>query len=334
MSNLKDYSAANKKAQIAGVMDVAVVWQHCAGYPTFKGDGSACLGTSQYTALGGINYDRNLIKNNSLEGVVEEVFIIQTFHSGTSGDYAGKYSLDELEQNSKSFIETNGLDGFGFYTWDEGWYTGNLKKYTDLQPAIRWVYDNVLYNTNQTAPTLALSPTSATQPTSTPRPIPSATPFIPTSTPVFMVPTSTPTPFPTVRPTSTPVPTLTPTKAPTLVPSSTNVPTATAVPTQKPTSTLMPTIAVGQPISVTFISATLKTNSYPWYYFNRRNRLTVKMQSNSSTASIKVDLFGSLSYSSTTGYYSKDFATSKKLPLTITISVNGTPVGTYPVSSQ
>jgi len=136
MSNLSGYSSANKKAQILGIMDVAVIWQHCAQYPKFNGDGSACLGTSQYTAQGGINYDRNLLKNNALEGVVEEVFIIQTFHQGTTGDYAGKYTLAELETFSKNFIDTNGLDGFGYYTWDEGWYDGNLKKYSDLQPAI------------------------------------------------------------------------------------------------------------------------------------------------------------------------------------------------------
>jgi hypothetical protein len=143
ISNISDYSAANQKAQIAGIMDVAVIWQHCAGFPTNAGDGSACEGSGKYTALGGINWDRNnIIKPLGLEGTVEEVFIIQTFNQGTTGDYGGKFSLSELENYSRDFLNSSALDGYGYYTWDEGWYTGNLKKYNDLQPAIRIVYDS------------------------------------------------------------------------------------------------------------------------------------------------------------------------------------------------
>jgi hypothetical protein len=36
------------------------------------------------------------------------------------------------------------LDGFSYYTWDEGWYNGNLKKYTDLIPVIPYVYGNCI----------------------------------------------------------------------------------------------------------------------------------------------------------------------------------------------
>lgn len=146
MSNLGGYSSTNKKAQIQGIMDVAVIWQHCAGYPTNAGDGSACEGSGQYTALGGINYDRNtMIKANSLEGIVEEVFIIQTFNQGTTGDYGGIFSTADLQKYSCLFLNTGALDGFGYYTWDEGWYTGNLKKYYTQNPA---GYDSVLTNIN------------------------------------------------------------------------------------------------------------------------------------------------------------------------------------------
>ena len=142
ISNLSDYNAANKAAQIAGIMDVAVIWQHCAGYPTYAGDGSACEGTGHYTALGGIDYDRNtMIVPNGLEGKVEEVFIMQTFKQGSSGAYAGKFTLSELEKYSCDFVNSGSLDGFGFYTWDEGWYTGNLKSFTDLQPAVPYIRD-------------------------------------------------------------------------------------------------------------------------------------------------------------------------------------------------
>ena len=146
ISNISDYNAANKAAQIAGIMDVAVIWQHCAGYPTYAGDGSACEGTGRYTALGGINYDRNtMIVPNGLEGKVEEVFIMQTFKQGSSGAYAGKFTLSELEKYSCDFVNSGSLDGFGFYTWDEGWYTGNLKSFTDLQPAIPYIHSTCVH---------------------------------------------------------------------------------------------------------------------------------------------------------------------------------------------
>jgi pectate lyase len=184
MSSLGGYSSTNKQAQIAGIMDVAVIWQHCAGYPTYQGDGTACEGSSQYTALGGLNYDRNLIKNNNLEGIVEEAFLIQTFHQGTSGDYAGKFTLTELQNYSSDFINSKNLDGFGYYTWDEGWYTGNLKKYTDLQPAVSYIYNNFIAIT-------PVSPTVTQTPTFTPIP---TIPLTPTNTSIPS-PTSPPNPL-------------------------------------------------------------------------------------------------------------------------------------------
>lgn len=193
MSNLKDYSTSNKAAQIQGIMDVAVIWQHCAGFPTNSGDGSACEGSGQYTALGGINADRALIQNNGLEGKVETVFISQTFSQGTNTtsshpDYAGKFTLEELEKYSCDWINTGALDGYGYYTWDEGWYTGNLKKWTDLQPAIAHVRNTCMNVSGATPiPTVPL--------TSTPVPTKSATP----------TPTISPTKSPTLTPNPTPI---------------------------------------------------------------------------------------------------------------------------------
>ena len=161
MSNLVDYSPTQKNAQIQGIMDVAVLWQHCAGYPTYQGDGSACEGSGHYTALGGINYDRDLIANNGLEGIVDEAFLIQTFQQGTSGNYAGKFTLSELENYSCDFLNSDDLDGFGYYTWDEGWYTGNLKKFTSLQPAVPYITANCVNRSG-------VSPTPTAFPTGTP----------------------------------------------------------------------------------------------------------------------------------------------------------------------
>jgi hypothetical protein len=158
ISNLSDYNAAIKAAQIEGIMDVAVIWQHCAGYPTYAGDGSACEGTGHYTALGGINYDRNtMIVPNGLEGEVEEVFIMQTFTS--SGGYGGKFTLSELENYSGDFINTNALDGFGFYTWNAGWWP-DLHSWTDLQPAVPYIYDTFIVSNGTKVPTNTLTNTS------------------------------------------------------------------------------------------------------------------------------------------------------------------------------
>lgn len=207
MSNLVDYSSSQRNAQIQGIMDVAVIWQHCAGYPTYSGDGSACEGPGQYTALGGINYDRNLIANNSLEGIVEEAFLIQTFNQGTTGSYAGKFTLSELQRYSCDFLNSNSLDGFGYYTWDEGWYTGNLKGYPDLQPGVSYINANCV-NRSGVPPTPPNSPT------------PTAT-GLPGSTP-----TRTPTATTTVTATPSALPTTTGTQ--TATPTASRTPTATA----------------------------------------------------------------------------------------------------------
>jgi hypothetical protein len=144
ISRLTDYSATNIKAQVQGIMDVAVIWNHCAGYPTYNGDNShACDDTNKGGALGGVNYDRNtMIKANSLEGLVDEVFIIQTFDVATvvngvlspDPDYGGIFTTDELQTYSCKLLNTNSLDGFGYYTWDGGWYHGELKTYYTANP--------------------------------------------------------------------------------------------------------------------------------------------------------------------------------------------------------
>ena len=70
---------------------------------------------------------------------------MQTFKQGSSGAYAGKFTLSELENYSCDFVNSGSLDGFGFYTWDEGWYTGNLKSFTDLQPAIPYIHSTCVH---------------------------------------------------------------------------------------------------------------------------------------------------------------------------------------------
>jgi hypothetical protein len=172
-------------ADLAKIQDVAILWLHCAGNvegPCEGGSGSA---------LSRITSGRSTL--SSVNSPVQLVFIIQTFTMGSS--YGTKFTLSQLETYSADFINTNALDGFGYYTWDEGWYSGNLKKWTDLQPAVPYIYNLI---------------SGIPSPTSSPTPLPTHTP----------VPTLSPTP--TVRPTNTPVPTSTP--APTVSPFPSTVP--------------------------------------------------------------------------------------------------------------
>ena len=127
MPNILDYSGPSDYARI---MDVAVTWQHCAGNAE-----SAC-DTGSYSALSKIINDRNkLIAANA---GVDLVYIVQTFTSG--GSYGTKFSLSQLENYSCEFLNTNGLDGFGFYTWDAGWWP-DLHSWTDLQPAVPYIHN-------------------------------------------------------------------------------------------------------------------------------------------------------------------------------------------------
>jgi hypothetical protein len=127
MPNITDYSGP---ADIGKIMDVAVTWQHCAGNAE-----SACDSGSN-SALSKINGDRAKINSAGLDGKVQLVFIVQTFT--TSGGYSAKFTLSQLEGYSCEFLGTRALDGFGFYTWDAGWWP-DLHSWTDLQPAVSFL---------------------------------------------------------------------------------------------------------------------------------------------------------------------------------------------------
>jgi hypothetical protein len=121
--------------QISRIMDVAVTWLHCAGNAEGPCD------TGKNSALAQINSDRARITKAGLTNQVDLVYIMQTF-TDTSGsytsDYSKKFTLSQLETYSCEFVKTQALDGFGYYTWDAGWWP-DLRQWTDLQPAIPYV---------------------------------------------------------------------------------------------------------------------------------------------------------------------------------------------------
>ena len=118
--------------QISRIMDVAVTWKHCAGNVEGPCD------TGNNSALAQIISDRARITNAGLDSTVDLVYIIQTF---TTSGYNAKFTLPQLENYSCEFLKTNGLDGFGYYTWDAGWWP-DLHSWTELQPAIPYVYSS------------------------------------------------------------------------------------------------------------------------------------------------------------------------------------------------
>ena len=185
--NISDYSGP---ADYDRIMDVAVIWQHCAG-----GAESACTSGSNST-LSKINKDRQLL--DSAGSQVELVFLMQTFTSGSK--YATKFTLAQLQDYSCQFLATNVLDGFAFYTWDAGWWS-DLHSWTAQRPAIAYVYENCVGNV-----ATATSVVSAT-------PIPGATATV-TRTPVPVLTrtstlTRTPVPVVSVTLTASAVPTVT-----------------------------------------------------------------------------------------------------------------------------
>jgi len=131
------YESMFPASQIARIMDVAVIWKHCAG----NAEGSCDIGSN--SALAQIKSDRARLVNAGLDGKVDLVYIIQTFT--TSGLYSAKFTLPELENYSCEFLNTAALDGFGYYTWDAGWWP-DLHSWTDLQPAIPYVRDFCLHS--------------------------------------------------------------------------------------------------------------------------------------------------------------------------------------------
>jgi hypothetical protein len=117
--------------QISRIMDVAVTWKHCAGNVEGPCD------SGRDSALAQINSDRARLTKTGLDKQVDLVYIMQTFT--TSGGYNTRFTLPQLEQYSNEFLNTDGLDGYGYYTWDAGWWP-DLHSWTDLQPAIPYVY--------------------------------------------------------------------------------------------------------------------------------------------------------------------------------------------------
>lgn len=113
-----------------------------------------------------------------------------------------------------------------------------------------------------------------------------------------------------------------------------NIPTSTpSIPTSTPTFTPTPTpVAVSSPnIDIQVERATLKLNYYWWS--KNKNRLTVKVTSNVTNASLSVQNFGKLPYSSRMKAYYKQYATNLT-PTSITIMLNGVPKVTYPVTLE
>jgi hypothetical protein len=122
-------------SQIPRIMDVAVIWKHCVGDTTER-----CTGSN--STLARIQDSRSRLTDLGLGGKIELVFVIQTFTSDSP--YNMKFTLPQLENTSCEFLHTSALDGFGFYTWDAGWWP-DLHDWPDLQPAILYVYDHCVH---------------------------------------------------------------------------------------------------------------------------------------------------------------------------------------------
>jgi hypothetical protein len=122
-------------SQIPRIMDVAVIWKNCAGNTTDR-----CAGDNSMLAR--IKNSRARLTKLGLGGKIELVFIIQTFT--TDSPYNVKFTLSELQNYACEFLHTSALDGFGFYTWDAGWWP-DLHSWPDLQPAILYTHDNCVH---------------------------------------------------------------------------------------------------------------------------------------------------------------------------------------------
>jgi hypothetical protein len=122
-------------SQIPRIMDVAVIWKHCAGDTTAR-----CAGNN--STLARVKNSRARLKELGLGGKVDLVFITQTFT--TDAPYNVKSTLSQLENFSCEVLHTTALDGFGFYTWDAGWWP-DLHNWPDLYPAILFTHDNCIH---------------------------------------------------------------------------------------------------------------------------------------------------------------------------------------------
>jgi hypothetical protein len=118
-------------ADYVKIMDVAVTWQHCAGNVESTCD------TGNDSALARINADAAALVGSN----VDLVYLMQTFTQ--SPDYTVRFTLPQLENYSCEFLSTSNLDGFGFYTWDAGWWP-DLHGWPDLHPAVLYIHQNCI----------------------------------------------------------------------------------------------------------------------------------------------------------------------------------------------
>jgi hypothetical protein len=123
-------------SQLSRIMDVALIWKHCAGNIKNSCD------VGDDSSLARILNARARLTSLGLDGTVDLVYIIQTFTA--SGGYEAKFTLKELENYGCEFLNTSALDGFGFYTWDAGWWP-DLHDWTELQPAIPHIHENCVH---------------------------------------------------------------------------------------------------------------------------------------------------------------------------------------------
>ena len=154
LSTMSGYTPAD----IARVMDVAVTWQHC-----FGGAEGTCPQAQQK-----IINDRNAINNAGLDGVVDLVYLFQTF------SYSGGYTMPTVTEmhdwactfldNTKGADGKTALDGLIYYTWGACWYNSDLYCPAATHPnQDHWPVMNDVYNS---------CVSTGTNPTSTPTPTP------------------------------------------------------------------------------------------------------------------------------------------------------------------
>jgi hypothetical protein len=170
IDNISDISSVpgySSPADYDKIMDVAVIWQHCAG-----GAEGSCV-----SAQAKIVKDRQLLTEAGSKA--ELVFLQQTF---TTGGYSTKFTLAQLQDYSCQSISTGALDGFAFYTWSANWWA-DLSEWPDLWPAIPYIRDCAGAAPPTTPPaqlTATRTPTKTMTPARTPTktPTPLRTPTI------------------------------------------------------------------------------------------------------------------------------------------------------------
>jgi hypothetical protein len=123
-------------ADLAKIMDVAVIWQHCAG--DVEGP---CEGSN--SAMSRINESRSILTN--AQSHVKLLFLQQTF---TTSGYSVKFTPDEFYKYSCDFLNTGALDGFAYYTWHTGWSNWpDLSTWSDLKAKLPTIYNDCVADT-------------------------------------------------------------------------------------------------------------------------------------------------------------------------------------------